>query len=167
MPVPDDGSPADETSESTEEEVDPTAGLSATELADNDAIYPKNIPFSREQIRNGASIIYILSKFKTFRSKNNQFVKALCTVSWEFLLPLSTTLTHPSISLRWKECYRPNQWMPPYWPWLILLLSLSSLCAQYGSVFPTSESQLSCSRLRSTPSLSKVRFSLCSTFTPL
>ena len=100
MPVPDDGSPADETSESTEEEVDPTAGLSATELADNDAIYPKNIPFSREQIRNGASIIYILSKFKTFRSKNNQFVKALCTVSWEFLLPLSTTLTHPSISLR-------------------------------------------------------------------
>ena len=42
--------------------VDERANKTALELADMDAIYPKNIPLSREQIRNGGFILYIISK---------------------------------------------------------------------------------------------------------
>ena len=46
---------------STEPAVD-RSKLTALELADLDAIYPKDIPFSRDQIRRGGSILYIISK---------------------------------------------------------------------------------------------------------
>ena len=38
------------------------SNLTALELADLDAIYPKDIPLSRDQIRRGGSILYIISK---------------------------------------------------------------------------------------------------------
>ena len=51
---------ADETE--TVSAADKRANMTALELADMDAIYPKDIPLSREQIRNGGWILYIIGK---------------------------------------------------------------------------------------------------------
>ena len=51
---------ADETE--TVSAADKRANMTALELADMDAIYPKDIPLSREQIRNGGWVLYIIGK---------------------------------------------------------------------------------------------------------
>ena len=50
MPMPDAGSPADEsTEEPTEDEVIDTSGMTPLELADMDAVYPKDVLLYQRQ----------------------------------------------------------------------------------------------------------------------
>ena len=63
------GEPVDEENkEAKSDEKKPTKTKTPMELADDDAIYPKDWPFTRDELRSGAFIIYIIGKLKSLNS---------------------------------------------------------------------------------------------------